>query len=279
MRPTPTAFLALPRPVNCLIAGLSAYVGAFATGVRWPPCEVWIAALSAALILGAGNAFNDVVDLEIDRVNRPTRPLPAGRLSRRAAGLEALSLALAGVAAAWWLGPVNGGIASAAALLLLVYSVSLKRTAFWGNLLVSVLGGAVFPFGAIATGVWGRSWIPAGLACLFHLGREIIKDMEDVRGDEAGSARTLPLRWGLRRAGLLASAIYLFLMLFTLLPWVLGIYGAAYLGLVIALDLLLALVLCRLHRRHGVVAEAGLSPILKVGMFVGLLAIVAGEML
>ena len=57
----------------------------------------------------------------IDRVNRPTRPLPAGRLSHRAAGLEALSLALAGLAAAWWLGPVNGAIATAAVLLLLVY--------------------------------------------------------------------------------------------------------------------------------------------------------------
>ena len=277
MRLAPAAFLVLPRPLNCLIAGLSAYVGAFAVGVRWPTAEVWIAAISAALVLGAGNAFNDVVDLEIDRVNRPARPLPAGRISRRAGRLEALVLALGGAATAWWLGAVNGAIASAALVLLLVYSLWLKVRPGWGNLLIGLLGGAVFLFGAAAAGTWGRAWIPAGFACLFHLGREIIKDMEDVKGDSSRGARTLPLCWGLWRASLLASAIYLVLIAFTFIPWVLGTYGTAYLVPIVGLDLLVLVALYRLHRRREVLADAGLSRLLKVGMLLGLLAIVAGE--
>ena len=85
MQQNPLAFLALMRPLNCLIAALSVYVGAFTIGLRWPTFDLGIAALSAALIAAAGNAFNDVRDVAIDRINRPTRPLPAGKLSERAA--------------------------------------------------------------------------------------------------------------------------------------------------------------------------------------------------
>ena len=271
------AFFILPRPVNCLIAALSVYVGAFTVRVHWPTSEVLLAALSAALILGAGNAFNDVKDLDIDRINRPGRPLPSGRLGCRAALLEALALALGGLSLAWWLGPATGMIASTAILALVVYSVYLKRTAFWGNLLVGVVGAAAFPYGAIATGSWGRSWIPAGFACLFHLGREIIKDIEDLEGDAAAGARTLPLRWGVREAAFFASGIYLFLIGFTLFPWIVGLYGRIYLGLVLLVDLLLLYVLLRLLRYRAQLPGTTLSLLLKAGMFLGLLAIVAGE--
>ena len=271
------ALFALPRPLNCLIAGLSVYVGAFSAAIRCPTTAVWLAALSAALVMGAGNAFNDIMDLEIDRINRPGRPLPAQGLSLGAAALEALLLGLGGLGMAWWLGPATGIIASSAALALVVYSTHLKRRAFWGNLLVSVVAAAAFPYGAIATGSWGRSWIPAGFACLFHLGREIIKDIEDVKGDAATGARTLPLRWGRRNAALMAGFIYLFLIGFTLIPWIVDLYGNAYLGLVLLLDLLLLYVLVRLGHSQAGLTGTSLSLLLKAGMLLGLLAIVAGE--
>jgi len=141
---------------------------------------------------------------------------------------------------------------------------------------VSLLAAAAFPYGAITTGTWGRSWIPAGFALLFHLGREIIKDIEDVKGDAAAGARTLPLRWGIPKAALLSSGIYLFLIGFTLLPWIANLYGKPYLGLVLLVDLILLYALFRLHR-NSVAGSTHLNLLLKAGMFLGLLAIVAGE--
>ncbi len=277
MKSALTGFFLLSRPLNCLIVALSVWVGAFTAGIRWPTLETVLAALSAALVLGAGNAFNDVMDLDIDRINRPTRPLPAALISRRAAKMEALFFGVSGLVLAWWLGPANGLIASGVAGLLILYCIYLKPTPLWGNLLVCLLGAAPFPYGAIVTGTWGRSWIPAGFALLFHLGREIIKDIEDVKGDAAAGARTLPLRWGTAKATFLVFVVYLFLIGFTLVPWALGLYGPAYLAPVLLVDLLLLYALLRLHRSPASADGPSLNLVLKAGMFLGLWAIVAGE--
>ena len=187
-----------------------------------------LAALSAALINGAGNAFNDLMDIDIDRINRPLRPLPAGRLSPSAARMQSLLLALAGSALAFWLSLWHGLIALVVVALLAVYSVSLKNSLLWGNVLVAFVGAIAFPYGALAAGDLGRSWIPALFAFLFHLGREIVKDIEDVAGDQIRGERTLPLAWGRAQAAVLAALVYLVLVGFTWMPFFMGFYGALY---------------------------------------------------
>lgn len=271
-------FFTLTRPLNCLITALSVYVGALTAGTPPFPLTVLVAALSAALVTGAGNAFNDAMDIEIDRINRPQRPLPAGLLSRRAACCAALLLALAGWVLAVAISPLHSSLAGAVIGGLTIYSISLKNSILWGNISVALIASAAFPYGALATGDPGRSWIPAGFAFCFHLGREIVKDIEDVEGDRTRGDRTLPLRWGLWRAALIASFIYLFLVAFTLFPWFVDIYGLAYLLPVALVDLLVLFVLFRLHASRGRLRDAALGQTLKAGMFLGLLAIVAGEL-
>ena len=267
----------LPRPLNCLITTLSVGVGAFTAGVHLPPPEVGWAALAAALVAGAGNGLNDVADLEIDRINRPDRPLPAGHLSRRAALAQCLVLAFAGAGIALWQGPALGGMALLVAAMLVLYDLWLKRTALWGNLLVSALAAATFPFGALAVGQLGRAWIPAGFAFLFHLGREIIKDLEDVEGDHAEGARTLPLRVGEPFAARLAAGILSALAAFTWWPWLGGTYGWQYLAPVLGVDALLLWAAWRLLRDQTAAPGSALSQRVKWGMLLGLLAVVAGE--
>lgn len=267
----------LPRPLNCLITAFSVGVGAFAAGLHLLPPEVWWAALAAALIAGAGNGLNDVADLEIDRINRPQRPLPAGHLSRRTALVQSVVLALAGIGIAWWQRPALGGMALLVTAALALYDLWLKRTALWGNLLVSALAAAAFPFGALAAGQLGRAWIPAGFAFLFHLGREIIKDLEDVEGDRAQGARTLPLRTGAPFAAALAAGLLLVLAVFTWWPWLGGIYGWPYLVPVLGVDALLLWTSWRLLHDRAAMPGAQLSSRLKWGMLLGLLAVVAGE--
>ena len=268
----------LPRPLNCLITALSTGVGAFAAGGHLPSPGVWWAALAAALIAGAGNGLNDVADLEIDRINRPERPLPAGHLSRPIALAQSLVLALAGTGIALWQGPALGGMALLVTGALILYDLRLKRTALWGNLLVSALAAAAFPFGALAAGQMGRAWIPAVFALLFHLGREIIKDLEDVQGDRAQAAGTLPLRAGEPFAARLAAGVLLFLAIFTWWPWLGGIYGWPYLVPVLGVDGLLLWASWRLLRDRNAAPGAQLGSRLKWGMLLGLLAMLAGEM-
>ena len=272
-----SAFFLLPRPLNGLITALSVGIGALTAdqAPAWP--AILLAALSAALINGAGNAFNDLLDIDIDRINRPLRPLPAGRLSPNAARMQSLLLALAGCTLAFWLSPWHGLIALAVVVLLAVYSIALKNSLLWGNVLVAVVGAIAFPYGALAAGDIGRSWIPALFAFLFHLGREIVKDIEDVAGDQIRGERTLPLAWGRTQAAVLAAFVYLLLVGFTWMPFFMGFYGALYALALLPVHALVGYVLWQLHRQRAVLADDRLGRLLKVGMFLGLVAIVVGE--
>ena len=241
----------------------------------WPTL---LAALSAALINGAGNVFNDLIDIDIDRINRPDRPLPAGHLSPLAAGIETLILTFAGSLCGFWLSPEHGMMAIGVALLLAIYSIFLKNSLLWGNILVASIGGIAFFYGALAVGEIGRSWIPALFAFLFHIGREIVKDIEDVAGDRIRGEHTLPLRWGAKNAALSASFVYVLLIGLTWYPFFAAIYNAFYALALLPVNGLVLYVLWQLHRQGAMLSDDRLGRLLKIGMFSGLLAIVIGEL-
>ncbi len=275
------------RPFNCLITAVSVGVGALTSGLISGLIsglcadlrQVMVAAASAALITAAGNIHNDLRDLEIDRINRPQRPLPAGRISTRAATIEAAVLGLAGWLLSWWLGPQLCALASGVAVSLYLYNAYLKSTVLWGNLMVSALAAAAFPYGALAAGDIGRAWLPAAFAFLFHFGREIIKDMEDVVGDRHQGVATLAFRLGPKRASAVTTAVFVVVMIATLVPWVLEVYGVPYLIAIVFMDLLLLTVAFRMIRTGGRLTDHRLSRTLTVGMILGLLAIILGESL
>jgi geranylgeranylglycerol-phosphate geranylgeranyltransferase len=278
---------ALLRPFNCLITAVSVGVGALTSGLTFGLTfglcadlrQVIVAATSAALITAAGNIHNDLRDIEVDRINRPQRPLPAGRISIRTAAIEATVLGLAGWLLSWWLGPQLFGLASGVAVGLYLYNTYLKSTVLWGNLMVSLLAAAAFPYGALAAGDIGRAWLPAAFAFLFHFGREIIKDLEDAAGDQQRGVTTLALGLGPSRASAVTCAVFVVLMIITLVPWAFEMYGYPYLITIGFLDILLLMVVLRMFRTGGRLTDQRLSRTLTVGMILGLLAIILGESL
>ncbi len=271
------SFIALSRPVNGLITAFSVAIGALCAQGTAEVIPLAKAALSALLINAAGNAFNDIIDIDIDRINRPRRPLPSGRISPPQAALFTSLLALAGIFLAISLSLLHALLATAIVALLALYSIYLKNSTLWGNILIGLIGASAFAYGALAVGSIGRAWIPALLALLFHLGREIIKDIEDIAGDCLRGNRTLPLRWGVQRAAYAATCIYLLLILFTLIPFIAKIYSVAYLLCVGCVDLLILYTLYRLAREKTDLKHDLLGRLLKAGMLLGLLAIAIGE--
>ena len=155
--------------------------------------------------------------------------------------------------------------------MLAFYSLSLKNSLLWGNVLVAFVGAIAFPYGALAAGDLGRSWIPALFAFLFHLGREIVKDIEDVAGDQIRGERTLPLAWGRTQAAVLAAFVYLVLV---------GLLGCRFSWTsTCALRARIATGPClgrlrplALYRQRAILADDRLGRLLKVGMFLGLVA-------
>jgi geranylgeranylglycerol-phosphate geranylgeranyltransferase len=307
MRTLYSLFL-ITRPLNAAITGLSILVAAALVEPFNFTFAIAAAMISAMLITAGANVINDLCDIDIDRINRPQRVLPSGRLTPAAALAFAIFLLACGNFFSIFINKAALAIACGSSILLVVYSLRLKRQPLTGNLAVSIATALAFIYGAIAAqaglsradaadGIWGmssmndvatlaRSWhrdwragiFPATFSFLFHFGREVIKDIEDQAGDRAMQARTLPLVYGLSAAQTAATAAFVMLILATLLPFYLGIYGATYLWIVVAgVDLVLVASIYVLWKNPAPPRMRQLSAVLKADMFLGLAAIYFGR--
>ena len=271
------SYAELTRPVNALIAAASIFIGAFVTGGIEPLWNVMIACLSGMCIAGGGNAVNDYFDAEVDRINRPQRPLPSGRVSRIGTLIFSLILLAAGTLLGSILTWKTGLIALSSSVLLFLYSYKFKMIAVLGNGVVSLIAAMAFIYGGLSVGRFGPTLIPAWFAFLFHFGREIIKDVQDCAGDRVIQAKTLPIRFGVETALIVATYIFILLILSTLVPALFRIYGMAYLIVVVlGVDIPLMHIIRSMWRDSGPANLHRLSLILKVEMLMGLLAIYLG---
>ncbi|MDZ7315866.1 MAG: geranylgeranylglycerol-phosphate geranylgeranyltransferase [candidate division KSB1 bacterium] len=239
--------------------------------------SVWFAALSAALITAAANAINDYFDIEIDRINRPNRPLPSGKIERSEALWFAAIFFFLGIALSFGINRAAVVLVIVASLLLIVYSPFFKRMVLLGNLLVSLTTAMAMFYGGVAAGSPRKAIVPAIFAFFVHFAREIIKDMEDIEGDSRFAAMTLPVRHGNEPAKLLATVVLLDLIAFSFFPFALGLYGRWYLYIVLVIDLIFAGIIIALWLTSRRKALACMSVLLKLCMVLGLFAIYAGR--
>lgn len=271
----------LVRPLNMLLfwagvvlgglltAGLDAFEGA--RGAR-----LLLAALSASLIGGAANSLNDYFDLEIDRVNRPRRPLPAGVVSPREAWWVWAIGSGVGVCLSVALSAAHLGIAALSVLLCYLYSARLKGVPFAGNLVIAfVTPLALIIYGGWAVGPPAAALAGAAFAFATTLVREIVKDVEDAGGDALGGMRTFPLVAGPRAALRLAALLLVLTIAATPVPFLYLGYGDIYLLVVLFADVLLLYALWCLS---GPEKAGRASAALKAAMFVGILALALAKL-
>ena len=272
-------YLKLTRPQNNLIAALSVLVGALVAGDIEYQWGVAFACISVFFISGGGNCLNDFFDVEIDRINKPFRPLPKGEISRRSAFWLSVFLFLVGLCLSIFIRPLSVVIATIAIIFLIFYNHTLKRKLFWGNFTVSFVSALTFVYGGIATSDFRLSLIPAVFAFLFHMGREIIKDIQDLKGDLSLNASSLPIRFGIRFSLAFTTVIFSLLIFLTSVPYLFDIFSLLYLIVVIfGVDLVLFYVLHSMWKDPSTSNLGRLSTILKIDMFLGLAAICVGRL-
>jgi 4-hydroxybenzoate polyprenyltransferase len=215
----------LIRPVNLGIIVLTQYMAAiFLAGDpgEWRRFlldpDLFLISLSTVCIAAAGYIINDYYDVKIDYINKPDRVVIGRELTRRKAMLAHTILNFAGVAMAILVSWQIGLIHLSSSFLLWLYSNQLKRLAFIGNVTVALLTSTSllviaiqYPFHPFLITTY------AIFAFSITLIREIIKDLEDVRGDMKFGCRTLPIIWGLRRTKMLLyllCALFIFIMFY-----------------------------------------------------------------
>jgi geranylgeranylglycerol-phosphate geranylgeranyltransferase len=206
-----SAALRLVRWANALTAAAGVVVGAWWAGwlAGWENAAlVAMAALAAIGLTAAANAWNDLADVEIDRLAHPNRPLVTGALSPQSADRIAMAAATGAVLAASNVSVALGLCSVGVLLLMRLYSPWIKRAGFAGNLVVSVLASLPFVYGSYAAGHWARGLPLVLIAIPFHLARELAKDLDDREADRI-ARRTLPVALGapFARGAILAALV------------------------------------------------------------------------
>jgi len=272
--------LRLARPINCVMSALGVGIG----GVVAARSGAWgafagplaLAGAAAASFTAGGNALNDLYDRETDRVNHPDRPLPSGSVTlREARAFTAAAFVVTAVLAAL----VNVFAFAVVILniaLMVLYEASLKAQGAPGNLVIAYLVGSLFLFAGVSvfrssTAPLVRTSLLAALAFFTTVGREITKDIQDIRGDV--DRRTLPRRIGIRPAGWAAALSFLVGVLLSLAPLPLHVLSVAYAALVIPADGMFIYAAL-----HSAANPARSQRVAKYGMIVALAAFLAGAL-
>jgi geranylgeranylglycerol-phosphate geranylgeranyltransferase len=272
------AYFELTRPINMVITMLSIPVASILAGgtlAQW--VEMSLAAITGGLVAAGANSINDYFDVEIDRTNKPSRPIPRGDVTKREAWVEWIVLSSLAIIVNCFLSLDALGIVVFAVVLLYWYSARFKRTLVAGNLVVGVMTGMAFVYGAIVVGDLSRAFMPATFAFLVNVAREIVKDIEDIEGDKKEGALTLPVKYGVKPALWLASTTIVVLVVTTLAAYQLNLYSVVYLYLVLVVDFLLLGAMVWMWKDQTSPAMNRISNVLKVCMGVGLVALFLGS--
>ena len=231
-RPVNTAFTLIAIPAACWLTGIAPHRIA----------DIVTAALTGAFIAAGANAINDYFDIEIDRINKPNRPLPAGILSAGQAKKMWLLTSAVGIGLNLFLNMAAFIITSSAVAALYFYSSYFKKTVLMGNVLVGVMTGMTFIYGGAVAGSMRRAVFPALFAFLSNFGRELVKDIEDMKGDEAKGAMTFPICYGIQPARWAVVLTMLLLVLSTAAAVLWKTYNFYFACIVIPLDIVFLIV-------------------------------------
>src|SRR5688572_26324349 len=208
------SLLKLTRFGNLIIIALAQYFTAgFLIGMHTlNDVKLFLLSVSTTAIAAGGYIINDYYDVKIDYINKPDRVVIGKNITRRYAILFHIVLSFIGVALGFYLSWRIAAVNMLSVFLLWLYSNNLKRLPFIGNFTVAFLTG----LSVIVVDIFYRTEnslvvIYALFAFFMTLIREIIKDMEDLQGDNTFGCKTLPIVWGVRKTKIL---IYIILMVF-----------------------------------------------------------------
>lgn len=204
---------------------------------------VALGSLCASFLNAASNAINQIYDLEIDRVNKPNRPLVTGELSLREAwGFTWLFYALA-IIPTWlvvvyphvtFLDKLTSPLPAhqcffvylAGMVFTFVYSDPrwgrTKALGMWANWTIAIPRGMLLKvagWAMVAPIFYTEPWFIGAIFMLFLVGAASTKDFADIEGDRAGACKTLPILYGVRKAAWIISPFFIF-------PWLLLPLGA-----------------------------------------------------
>jgi geranylgeranylglycerol-phosphate geranylgeranyltransferase len=232
----PAAFLSIIRPQNCFIGSLTVIAG-FLMGYKQDPIlnlfDVLIilafAYITYFTIAAGSNVVNDIYDIEIDKINRPHRALPSGRITIKQAWIYLAILSAIGLFFGILTGPWSTVIVLAFVGIGYAYAAKVKTWGLAGNFMVAfsfafgvLYGSFVYAEQTMSYLIPVPSWLFFFTAFMILQARETIKGAEDVEGDRIRDVRTIARVYGYNAAAGVAAILNLIGVVSYSLVWILG---------------------------------------------------------
>ncbi|MDP2363107.1 MAG: geranylgeranylglycerol-phosphate geranylgeranyltransferase [Ignavibacteria bacterium] len=273
------AYIKITRPLNVVITFCVVVVAILISQTSQTNIIIiLISSIAAALVAASGNIINDIYDIETDKISHPNRVLVLGNITKKEAVYLSNFINTIAIILTSRLSDILLLIVVISIIVLFFYSFYLKKLPLVGNVVVAFLTGLAFIYGGFAAGNPAAAIVPAVFAFLINLIREIVKDMEDVKGDTKAGVITFPVMFGFQKSKILILFITFSLILYTLYPYITELYKIEYfIFVMVFVNPLLILCLKFLFDTKKEKSMSVVSNILKLNMVLGLIAIYLGK--
>jgi len=269
------AYVKLLRLDVCLLAVLGLIVGGLVSGLGIPIPFYFLAAwVVVFLVCGGGNVINDYYDYETDKVNKTHRPLPSGQITMKGAKFYGWLLLLFGnIIAFAFFTPSATVFVIINTVIVWLYSFKLKRTPI-GHLVDSWLAASPFILAGILFSNLNTSLIILAVISFFgNMGREIVKGIEDMKGDSYTGMKTFEIYLGKWKAMWVTIISILLAVVLSFVPYIYGKMDLVYLIIIILADFIFVYSLSQIKKPNYC------QKIMKLGMFVAMAAFLIGTIL
>jgi len=278
-------YIEILRPGNAIMGAIAVILIAIIDKTISIP--IILAMITVFLETAAGNVINDYYDYHIDLINKPERPIPSGRISLKAGRNYAFLLFILATVGGLIISHLTDNwipliIVIAADVVLYLYAYKLKATPLIGNLTVAFMTGLGFVFAGYAINTWSiisTSIFLGFFAFVMTLAREIIKDIEDIEGDKADGAKTLPILVGEKIPAIIAAVLIIIDCILCPLLYYYHIFGILYLAVIaIAVILFLYCAILILKNQDRQTCHKA-AKLLKIGMLIAFVSFIFGSLM
>ena len=233
----------LLRPELPFAAGICVIIGEIITLGKLPSIsELFLGFMWGFFLSGSAMIFNDFFDIEVDKVNAPTRPLPSGLISTSTAIVFTIIITFLGLIASFFINRIAILLYIIFWIIGFLYNWKLKEKGFLGNLFVSSSVAITIILGGVVVGnPWNKAVVIFSMMLfIFDLGEEIAADAMDIEGDKERNIKSIAIIMGREKALYISFILFIIYVGLSFLPVILGLFGINYM-IVISLTNILIL--------------------------------------
>lgn len=277
-------FFWLSRPLNVLITLIAFALAAHIADGDLFSCiqelPFWYAIVSLTVITATGYWVNDAFDFKIDRENKPRKVIVNAHLSVKKVFTVYFAVLPILLGFSFWLQEIAlFGVNLSAVALLFLYAWLLKRSTVIGNIVIALLTAMVVYYAALI--YVPRTAVMWMILFAFEVTfiREVVKDVEDIKGDLKFKLQTLPIRIGIQATKRVLIACYVVFIMSCYAPLLEALvrkqaFDWDYLiGSVLLVQIPAIYLLARIRKAEVAADFAWQSKMLKVLIFAGLISI------